>query len=627
MCSMQDHGLTAVLQKCVRLPEEEISPEDGDSFVMAVKLCLQHGNSQCVLRAVQNECNEGLLRCAGWNLLAPLVEVMPQGKATDNGIEPILNRITQVCSPKELVFGFFEALDSSKANCICFVIVQLLPYMMKVLYKIDVSKGYSVGLLLSSVMTQLDSVPVPYTARQRKEDAHGLHGCLSTLIPALGPLVHEATVNARDGSFRASVKYATRELRQELLQFCERYLGFLLLTSLEPLQEGESEKFPLLKPARMLVLYLDEMGESPQKLIQIPCIKKEAPQQAEESKGFRNVYGGEILQESGEGGSVLGNEDIIGSREDGTFHFGDKDLFSWSTSSLACLTYLMFVHNLAMDKFPAVYSHVYVLQTNAPFVAEMLQRSEEGIIMKGLSLLEVCLCRLELGSLTMESLDIAHLMGLSQDLIKLMSSCPLEAPRKKGLEVFQLFIYRLNEEGKHRLFRYVLHTCTHAGVAGYIIQNINKQADIALRGPGREGWFCGRRLLLLLKPVLWLAEGAETDLLEHSDRIMAALNLLRFLLIRDNISENKAGIWNEIHKIENKFLRPIRMALNLSRAHYDAQLKSATKPGGIRGSSIGSRPLKMPVEQEVQVLQSALSLFDLLESVLARVEEIINGDH
>uniref|UniRef100_UPI00358ED2C3 glomulin isoform X2 n=1 Tax=Myxine glutinosa TaxID=7769 RepID=UPI00358ED2C3 len=592
MCSMQDHGLTAVLQKCVRLPEEEISPEDGDAFVKAVKCCLQHGDSHCVCRAVQDECNEGLLQCAGWNLLAPLVELMTEGISIDSGIEAILNRIIQVCSPKELVFGFFEALACSKMNCICSVIVQLLPYMMKVLHKLDVSKGYSVGLLLSSIMTQLDSVPVPYMPSQRREDPHGLHACLSTLIPALGPLVHEATVNAatapasvhqRDGSFQASVKHATGNLRRELLKFCERCLGFLLLTSLEPLQEGESEKFPLLEPAR-------------------------------------------VLLESVEVGSVLGNEEIVGPQEEGTFHFGDKTLSSWSTSSLACLTYLMVVHDLVMDKFPAVYSHLYVLRTNAPFIAEMLQRSEEAIVMKGLCLLEVCLHRLELESLTMESFDIAQLMGLSQDLIKLMISCPLEAPRKKGLEVFQLFIDRLNEEGKHILFRYVLHKFTHGGVAGYIIQNINKQADVTLRGPEREGWFCGRRLLLLLKPVLWLAEGAETDLLEHSDRIMAALNHLRFLLIRDNLSENKSGIWKEIHKIENNFLRPIRMALKLSRAHYEAQLNSATRPDRVRCSAIGSRPLKIPVEQEVQVLQSALNLFDLLESMLARVEEIIEGD-
>uniref|UniRef100_UPI00358FECB4 glomulin isoform X3 n=1 Tax=Myxine glutinosa TaxID=7769 RepID=UPI00358FECB4 len=591
MCSMQDHGLTAVLQKCVRLPEEEISPEDGDAFVKAVKCCLQHGDSHCVCRAVQDECNEGLLQCAGWNLLAPLVELMTEGISIDSGIEAILNRIIQVCSPKELVFGFFEALACSKMNCICSVIVQLLPYMMKVLHKLDVSKGYSVGLLLSSIMTQLDSVPVPYMPSQRREDPHGLHACLSTLIPALGPLVHEATVNAatapasvhqRDGSFQASVKHATGNLRRELLKFCERCLGFLLLTSLEPLQEGESEKFPLLEPARVLLLYLDEMGESPQELIQIPHIKKETPQHGGENIGLQKVYGGEVLQESVEVGSVLGNEEIVGPQEEGTFHFGDKTLSSWSTSSLACLTYLMVVHDLVMDKFPAVYSHLYVLRTNAPFIAEMLQRSEEAIVMKGL--------------------------------------------RKKGLEVFQLFIDRLNEEGKHILFRYVLHKFTHGGVAGYIIQNINKQADVTLRGPEREGWFCGRRLLLLLKPVLWLAEGAETDLLEHSDRIMAALNHLRFLLIRDNLSENKSGIWKEIHKIENNFLRPIRMALKLSRAHYEAQLNSATRPDRVRCSAIGSRPLKIPVEQEVQVLQSALNLFDLLESMLARVEEIIEGD-
>jgi hypothetical protein len=66
-------------------------------------------------------------------------------------------------------------------------------------------------------------------------------------------------------------------------------------------------------------------------------------------------------------------------------------------------------------------------------------------------------------------------------------------------------------------------------------------------------WFTGPQLVSLLDWVLFLPESAETDLLQNSDKIMASLNLLRCLVVKDNENDSQTGLWTELGKTENNF--------------------------------------------------------------------------
>ncbi|XP_013909101.1 PREDICTED: glomulin isoform X2 [Thamnophis sirtalis] len=133
--------------------------------------------------------------------------------------------------------------------------------------------------------------------------------------------------------------------------------------------------------------------------------------------------------------------------------------------------------------------------------------------------------------------------------------------------------------------------------------------------------------------VLSLPEGAETDLLQHSDRIMASLNLLRYLFIKDKEDDNKTCVWTELYKIESNFLKPLHTGLNMSRAHYEAEIKR--KKENKKEPHSSKQPLTQLItkakmsgitkDMELQALHSALFTFDLMESVLARVEELIEN--
>ncbi|XP_035882311.1 glomulin isoform X2 [Phyllostomus discolor] len=299
--------------------------------------------------------------------------------------------------------------------------------------------------------------------------------------------------------------------------------------------------------------------------------------------------------------------------------------------SLASLAYLVFVQGISIDQLPMVLSPSYLLRFNMGHIEVFLQRTEESVLSKGLDLLENGLLRIEDNSLLHQYLEIKSFLTVPQSLVKVMTLCPVETLRKKGLAMLQLYINKLDAQGKYTLFRCLLNTSNHSGVEAFVIQNIKNQIDISLKRTHNNKWFTGPQLISLLDLVLFLPEGAETDLLQNSDRIMASLNLLRYLVIKDNENDNQTGLWTELGKIENNYLKPLHTGLNMSKAHYEAEIKNSQENSqefqnskGFCSVTVGGEEIpNMPPEMQLKVLHSALYTFDLIESVLARVEELI----
>lgn len=39
----------------------------------------------------------------------------------------------------------------------------------------------------------------------------------------------------------------------------------------------------------------------------------------------------------------------------------------------------------------------------------------------------------------------------------------------------------------------------------------------------------------------------------------------------------QTGVWTELYKIEDSFMKPLRVGLNMSRAHYEQELRSCSE--------------------------------------------------
>ncbi|XP_032279658.1 glomulin isoform X3 [Halichoerus grypus] len=424
------------------------------------------------------------------------------------------------------------------------------------------------------------------TEEQIQTDDYGLCQCCNALIEFTKPFVEEV-INDKENSLEDE----NEKLKDELLKFCFKSLKCPLLTAQFFEQSKEAGNDPLRCFASEIIGFLSAIGHPFPKMI------------------FNH-------------GRKKRTWDYLEFEEE-----EDKQL----ADSMASLAYLVFVQGISIDQLPMVLSPSYLLQFNMGHIEVFLQRTEESVFSKGVDLLENGLLRIEDNGLLHQYLEIKSFLTVPQGLVKVMTLCPIETLRKKSLAMLQLYINKLDSQGKYTLFRCLLNTSNHSGVEAFIIQNIKNQIDVSLKRTHNNKWFTGPQLISLLDLVLFLPEGAETDLLQNSDRIMASLNLLRYLVIKDNEKDNQTGLWTELGKIENNFLKPLHTGLNMSKAHYEAEIKNSQensqevqKSKDLCSVTVGGEEIpNMPPEMQLKVLHSALFTFDLIESVLARVEELI----
>ncbi|XP_051481095.1 glomulin isoform X2 [Apus apus] len=581
--------LQAIIQRCQILEEADFKGEDFNLFQVAGQKCLEDGYAAELLEVIKNEKNKVIIKNMGWNLLSPLVRCIFMYKQEDEKREhclKILDQLAQLCYPKELFLGLLEEIEQTSQEQVCQTVMLLLQPLQTVLLKLQNKKAYSVGISLAMIMNQLTSLPVPYTKQQIQEDKLGLCQCCNAVVDFAKPFVNEVVKNMEKSSEDNEM-----ELKEELLKFCMKSLKYPLLTAQLEQLEG-IEEHPFRHFANEIVDILWAVRE----LIPLMFLHRKGKSLHWENQEFADI-----------------------EREN-------------SADSLACLSYLMFVQHFGIDRFPVVFSPSYLLQCNMMHIEVLLKRTEESMLSKGLDLFESCLLRMEDNSLLHQYLEFRDFINVPQDLVKVMTLCPIEHLRKKSLNILQLFIDKFSPEGKYTLFRCLLKTSSHAGVEGYIIKNIKDQIHLSLTACDNI-WFTGHHLISLLDAVLFLPEGAETDLLQNSDRIMASLNLLRYLVIKDCESDNQTGVWTTLGKIQQNFLKPLHVGLNMSKAHYEAEIKNkkenrreAHSSNTVCSVTVGGEKMPpMTTEMQLQVLHSALFTFDLIESVLARVEELIEA--
>ncbi|XP_060481391.2 glomulin isoform X2 [Panthera onca] len=562
--------LKSIIKRCQILEEQDFKEEDFGLFQLAGQRCIDEGHIEQLVEIIQNEKNKVIINNMGWNLVGPVVRCLLWNKEDEKRKHYflMLDLLVKLCNPKELLLGLLELIEEPSGKQISQIILLLLQPLQTVIQKLRNNKAYSVGLALSTLWSQLSLLPVPYSKEQIQTDDYGLCQCCKALIEFTKPFVEEV-INDKENS----VESENEKLKDELLKFCFKSLKCPLLTAQFFEQSKEAGNDPLRCFASEIIGFLSAIGHPFPKMIFNHGRKKKT-------------------------------WDYLEFEEE-----EDKQL----ADSMASLAYLVFVQGISIDQLP------------------MVLRTEESVFSKGVDLLENGLLRIEDNSLLHQYLEIKSFLTVPQGLVKVMTLCPIETLRKKSLAMLQLYINKLDSQGKYTLFRCLLNTSNHSGVEAFIIQNIKNQIDVSLKKTHDNKWFTGPQLISLLDLVLFLPEGAETDLLQNSDRIMASLNLLRYLVIKDNEKDNQTGLWTELGKIENNFLKPLHTGLNMSKAHYEAEIKNSQensqdvqKSKDLCSVTVGGEEIpNMPPEMQLKVLHSALFTFDLIESVLARVEELI----
>ncbi|XP_056315039.1 glomulin, FKBP associated protein b [Danio aesculapii] len=563
---------------------EDFKPEDHELFLNAGHTCIAQGDGTLLLNFIKDEANKHIVRSMGGGLVPALVsEVLRNGSSAVH-CQAILSQLVQICRVKEVLNTLLQQVDDADPNAIADSIIVLMPLIQSVLLRMSELKAPGLSMALDSLQKQISKLPVPYSNKQEQEDVYGLCRCCTAVVTFVQPFVQE--VKNQDTNSAAT------SLRATLLKFCMNSLREPLLQAQLDREENTTEILPLWNfAAEIMAILVVIQGSLPKILFYHP---------------------------------VRGQED--GMLEKQVCH---------PDESKACIAYLLFVQLIAIDVFPAVFSPVFVLQCNMEYINLLLSRKDESWILKGLDLHVKSLERLTACSLPVELLDLKPFHEVPQSLIKIMIECPIQHLRGRSLVVFQLFIEKLNGEAKHKFFRRIIKTSHHAGVESTILKNIKNQVEQTRKSIYQDGWFEGTRLISLLRDTICLPQGHETDLLHGMDRVMESLNLLRYLLIQKRgIS---TGEWTDLCHIAETYTKLLRVCLNMSKSYYGMELKRLRENKKIKAKEYkeasGKRSVKslivktetlgsMPPEAQDKVLECALVTFDLMESLVVRIEEI-----
>uniref|UniRef100_A0A3Q2XRC5 Glomulin, FKBP associated protein b n=1 Tax=Hippocampus comes TaxID=109280 RepID=A0A3Q2XRC5_HIPCM len=257
--------------------------------------------------------------------------------------------------------------------------------------------------------------------------------------------------------------------------------------------------------------------------------------------------------------------------------------------SKGCLAYLVFVKQLDAELFAVVPSPEFVLRRNLEYIHQLLR-----------------------------------------SLLQVLTECPMRHLRESGLTVLQLLINKLDAEAKHKLFGQVVVSNLHPGVEGYIVKNIRNQVEFSMKPGNATRWFLGTEFVSLLRLAFSLPQGTETNVLHDMDKIMESLNLLRYLLIRDKPLRSNADVWEGVCGIKEEYTKMLRVCISMSRFFYTGELNELRDEHKLKARGKASTCTQsyhqsydiVSLGTVPQVLQSALVTFDLMESLIARTEEI-----
>ena len=485
------------------------------------------------------------LRDITWDLVPLLCTFLTETNQNDKpdtikSCEVVLDRLSKVSKPKELILVLLEQANAF-ADDVKFKV--LLVPIQKSLMSLSVKRSHSVAMALETLYAHVQSLPLPQVESQGLEGreravlhmdpaARRICSVLTALVDFIVPFVTVATSDAEN--YEEHLKERT-DITNMLLKILNHPLVYLDLChetgdntdsrSTQRMSNGplkDEQKVKKLKPkseARVVAEKIAGLFEQLQpdylKLVDL----------AEQHNARRESHLKEIKRHVDEDAAELNDPDDYGVEEE------------IPPGGIACLVYLTLGESLGMNKFPCVYIPQHILEFTLPFVSTFLEKPITFQIEKGLKLMKASFTAVPDGRLSGDLMSLEPLVNSIIYLIKVVVHCPSKGTRQSALTIFALVLSKFDDKGRYLYLRYLLNKADHPGLHGYTTNMLKDQIDTNLKLKNPNPYFVGTNLEKLLNYVFVLPEGATSDLLEESDSVLGALNLLRYLILRTTRSK------------------------------------------------------------------------------------------
>ncbi|KAL1517724.1 hypothetical protein ABEB36_001455 [Hypothenemus hampei] len=300
-----------------------------------------------------------------------------------------------------------------------------------------------------------------------------------------------------------------------------------------------------------------------------------------------------------------------------------EDFTKPSTLSIANLFYLIFCEHLHLHSVPQVYSNRYLFYSSTHLLCALLSHKNNILIEKALKLSETFLERLQNDNVPYFLLECEEQSQFCKLLCNVIMYNSVESIRKTGLGVLEMYLAIFETKGHYLITWNLLNILNHSGLKGYLITVFKNKLNQAMEN-GQISEYTGPNLFKILTVFCRLNDKEETDLMENSDQIISALNFLRYLALKDK--NNTTKFWDFSTKLHSIFLEPLRKGLELSKAHYELEIKNVDqqKPNTQVSVTVQGQYLEqMDKTEKLRVLQQSLTAFDVMSSLLSRVTELL----
>ena len=302
--------------------------------------------------------------------------------------------------------------------------------------------------------------------------------------------------------------------------------------------------------------------------------------------------------------------------------------------ALGCLYFVIFNDFAITDEsqrqnfifsLPSIYHPVHIFNLALPSVNSMMTDQGYLSLFKALNLAEHLMSRIPATTLDGTILEMEAHTEFLQKILKIVVFNPMENFRQMAFQLFRKYFDRFSIEcGMYRMCQVLLDIANHSGLIGYVVGQIKDVVLKQLNGKIDAPQFRGHSLKVLVRKFIKLTNGPETDLLEVSDELMAGINFLILVFLRD--SSNETGLLDMKSELRKEFLEPLEVGINMSKAHYQAKLDSdPSVTDDVMSLQVGGQLLpQMSREEQKNVINAALNTFSMLECVLIQLKDVLD---
>jgi hypothetical protein len=336
------------------------------------------------------------------------------------------------------------------------------------------------------------------------------------------------------------------------------------------------------------------------------------------------------------------NEDDLSNVDNQTSKYAYK-ITETAANSFFYFTLFLNDSHVISDTYglPLVYESFYLLKTLLPISLRLLMadQSKVNLVSMGLFTIDYFLTRINVKTLEAPVLADIQIVTESLDvLFRLVIYSTFESIRKKSLQIVEKYFKCLNREARYEFLKHFLNVYSRDEtlnnyLVAYLIYLFKEELNECF-DHNEEFYFStstNPHFKLLFDLIVFLNRNEMCDVMKESSRIVACLNMIRFVLLRDQFNRTNVFSLIESSKYLEHLEKATRMAKQQTEIEYNNLKLVSNLPSNENHFSscfevktnLNEKIGEPTNEERMKGLETALQKCDLIECLRVRINEII----